>query len=117
MAVMTADEQRFAALEVANPIRMHRAEFKRALKAKERWIEDAIREPEWFIQSMPVFQLLACAPRLGPEKVNRILRRADVWPLRETGLLTVGQRDRLIAAVRGYPAVSGLPARRWEVAA
>lgn len=44
-------------------------------------------------------ELLGYAPRIGPVRVNRILRRADVWPLREVGRLTVGQRERIVAEI------------------
>lgn len=99
MAVVATDRayaQRLEGLERANESRARRAAFKRALYDGSARIEDAIREPEWFLCSVRVCDLLEMAPRVGADRVSRVLRRAQVWPLRLAGRLTVAQRERIV---------------------
>jgi hypothetical protein len=63
-------------------------------------IEDVVREPEWFVSTARISDVLSWAPRIGQTRVNTVLRRADVWPLRDAGRLTVGQRDRILHELR-----------------
>lgn len=88
--------QRHQALERANDIRIRRAQLKRDVRDRSARIEDVLREPEWFMFSVPVCELVSWAPRIGRVRVNRVLRRAEIWPLREVGMLTLRQRERLI---------------------
>lgn len=101
MVSMTAQSvQVFEALDRANQVRQRRKQLKAALHAGTVRFEDVIREPEWFLFSMPAYELVGLVPRFGVARVNRVLRRAEIWPLRETGILTVRQRARLFAEVR-----------------
>lgn len=97
MVTLIDDSQRMAALDRANDIRMRRRALKRDLHDRTCRIEDVLREPEWFVFTAPIFEVLGWAPRTGTWRINKVLRRADVWPLRETGRLTSAQRTRVLA--------------------
>lgn len=95
MTALSYPSQRFEALQAANDIRSRRAVLKRAVRGRTVLVADVLREPEWFLFTLPVHELLEWAPRFGRTKCNRVLRRADVWPLKELGRLTPRQRERL----------------------
>lgn len=96
-AVLASRErQRFRALDGANDIRVRRHRLKDELRDGTRGVESVLREPEWWLFSLPVHELLGWLPGVGPTRVNRVLRRAEVWPLREVGRLTLRQRLRLL---------------------
>jgi hypothetical protein len=89
-------QQRAEALDNANATRVLRKRLRQDLCSGERRIEDVVREPEWFVSTARISDVLSWAPRIGCARVNTVLRRADVWPLRDAGRLTVNQRDRIL---------------------
>lgn len=93
--------QRQDALERGNAIRMERSRIRQLVKAGEISIDALIMEPSWSLWSMRIFELLDWAPCVGSVKVNKILRRADVWPLKECGSLTIHQRQRILRELKG----------------
>lgn len=88
--------QRQDALERGNAVRLERTRIKRLVKAGDIPISVLITDPSWSLQSLRIFELLDWAPRIGSVKVSQILRRADVWPLKEVGSLTPRQRQRIL---------------------
>jgi len=101
---MVIVEQRFLALELANQTRLAGRELRerlRVLPRREGYAEVArllCDEPET-IGALPVHKLLEAIPRVGPEKVRRLLVKQRVWPLRRVRELTARQREVLAVAL------------------
>lgn len=89
--------QRFAALGNANQVRSLRKELKADLSSGARDLADVIGEPEWWLFSLQVHELLSWGRRMGRWHVSQALKQADVWPLRLVGDLSVRQRQNLAA--------------------
>ncbi len=95
---VTAD-QKWVALSQANEIRSRRRQLKAQLRDGSVTLDDVLREPEWWLATVPPHELLGWAPRLGPVKVSRLLRSCGVWPLKTVGKLTLRQRVLLRAGL------------------
>ena len=93
---MVTTDQRLNALKNANRARISRAGVRADLASGERKLEDVLGAPDECLQTMPIWQLLSWGRKVGLGRVNRVLRRADVWPLRQVGHLTARQRADLI---------------------
>lgn len=95
-------DQRMTALGHANEVRTYRALYKHLLRSGEIdifQIVDAIRYPPDEMASMKVRDLLLAIPKLGPAKTQRLLRLADVSPVKTLGGISDRQRRELAAYV------------------
>lgn len=89
-------DQRMAALEVANRIRIDRAKMKRALKAGSMSVIDVLAEPEGYAYGMKVEQLLIAVPKIGKVKTMLLMRDCMIASSKTVGGLSPRQRDELI---------------------
>ena len=94
--VVFQESQQQRALNEANMVRSLRRELKADLRSGAVTLEGVLADPPWWLASIPVHVLLGYAPKLGVWGVERVLRRVEVWPLREVGRLTVRQRQRIV---------------------
>ncbi len=97
-----AADQRERSRALANTIRMQRSALKRAIRDGTLSAAAVLRDPPWYMQSMPLHELLAEAPHVGPDKVRKLNMRA-AWAginlFRPLGETTERQRDWIIAAL------------------
>jgi hypothetical protein len=77
-----AFEQRMAALEKADRVRLARAQLKRDLKARRVSICDVLADPPEWVGTMPVLQLLLAVPKVGRVKATAMLRGTAGSPRR-----------------------------------
>lgn len=90
-----------AALQTANRIRVERAKLKQALKAGSVSVLDVLREPDGYVMSMKVEQLLLALPKFGEVKARRVLIDCRISATKTVGGLSWRQRDELIARLGG----------------
>jgi hypothetical protein len=90
-------QQRMAALENANRIRIARAKLKMDVKAGEKSVMDLIAEPPEYIHSMKLFNLLLSAPKIGRVKANKILNYCRISPSKTVGGLSDRQRKEILS--------------------
>lgn len=104
MTVMDAPtrtvEQRFAALALANEVRVKRSRLKADIKSGERSLVDVLADPPEFALTAKVWDFLMAAPGVGPTRINRWLSRSAISPSKTLGGLTVRQRGELIKWLR-----------------
>ena len=96
---MNAVEQRTAALESANRIRLGRAALRREIRDGELLVVDALDDPR--SQSMSTFDLLQCQRGWGSngrsaanegKRSMRLLESLEISPYRKVGELTLRQK-------------------------
>lgn len=93
-------EQRLVALRHANEVRLARARLKRAIKHGD--VQLAILlvcDPTPVVEAMPVRDLLLAVPRLGPVKVDHVLRQARASSRKTLGGLSHRQRAEISDAL------------------
>lgn len=92
------EEQQFQALQVANTVRMARAQLKREIKAGDIKIVDLLREgiPDC-MATEKAEKMLCAAPKVGPTNARSLLIKASASPFVQAGALTWRQRS-IIAA-------------------
>jgi len=90
-------EQRLAALDQANQVRMARAAFKRDMRTRRATVLDALADPppEW-ARGMTVLDLLLAIPTIGRTRAAGILRTLDMSQFKTVGKLTARQRCELL---------------------
>jgi hypothetical protein len=98
------DAQRRAALERANDVRAHRAELKRALKARTVTLDEVLDGDDPMIASMRTFDLLIAVPGLGHFKVMNAMKAAHITPPRPFGSVTRRERRLLYEHLCETPA-------------
>jgi len=94
------------ALARAQEVRTYRAQLKRRVKSGEVSRDEVlgmIEEPPPELTRMKVADLLAAMPRFGDTKTLRLLRRADISPLKTVGSITPQARDRLRHCLDCWP--------------
>lgn len=101
---MTTLDQRMAALDSGNRIRVRRAEVRREIASlplveSRRRAAEVLVDPEPACEGMTAWHLLICCRRMGPKKVTSILVRAGVPQHKRLSEMTDRQRDRLRALV------------------
>ena len=101
--------QRMKALGRANQVRTDRAQLKRDLKAKKKFIYILLLEPPEFIETMKVFDLILASPKYGRVKTNKILTTMSYIALenRRGSEPTATYGTCLDAAVKVYVWASG----------
>lgn len=87
---MPANNQRLEALERANVVRLAAADVKREVRDGRLLIEDAVFDDR--AQSIVLRTLLMTPSRVGPVRVDRLLRRLEISGHRRIGDLTDRQR-------------------------
>jgi hypothetical protein len=87
--------QRLAALKQANEVRRRRAETKRALRTGEVAAPDLLAAPPEFLLSAGLAEVLLAIPGYGKVRVNQLLRRCRISPLKTIGGLSDRQRREL----------------------
>ena len=100
--------QRLEALQLANVIRVFRADWKKEVKLGQREILEplhALAEAEggetmW--DSMKVFDYLVSIPGVGPTKAKKWLVEVRVSPSKHLGGLSLRQRTDIAAHVRAW---------------
>lgn len=93
------DEQRRAALELANEIRFHRAAVKRDIRAGRRRLLDVWEDER--LDTMKVVDLLMAQRGVGRVKAYRYLRAIGCSPSKTLGGLSPRQRRELEPFLRG----------------
>lgn len=95
-------DQRIDNLRKANRIRTQRAEIKKELKRGERTLEEIFCDIPDSLETMRVFDLLVCCPKIGKTKANNICRRLDIRPSLYLPQLSDRRRQQLVLAIGGY---------------
>jgi hypothetical protein len=88
--------QRMEALKHANRVREQRAEIKRALRSGGLDIADLLRAPPGSLLTARLSQMLLAVPGYGQVRVNRLLKRFRLSPLKTIGGLSGRQREELV---------------------
>lgn len=90
-------EQRMAALNRANVIRVTRADWKRRARRGEVSVRAVLADPPELFESMKVLELLMAQPHVGRVKASKMLRIVNCSPSKTVGGLTMRQRVELAA--------------------
>ena len=98
-APVRSPSQRMLSLQKANVIRSQRAELKRALKAGEASVVDALPSPPAFLLTAKVLDLLVVVPKFGPVRAAKVLNSCRISSAKTVGGLSDRQRSELIAAL------------------
>jgi hypothetical protein len=96
---MTA--QSMAALARATQIRELRAQMKRGLSAHEISVNDLLRDPPEWLETMKVWDLLRAVPAVGLVRAGQILTHCQIAFSKTVGGLSDRQMDVLREAMRG----------------
>ena len=88
------------ALARANQVRTDRAQLKRDLKAKKKFIYNLLLEPPDYIETMKVYELILASPKYGRVKTNKILQQCRISPSKTVGGLSQRQRMELVSMLR-----------------
>jgi hypothetical protein len=97
----SAASRRLEALKRANAVRSERAELKRALRSGTADIAELLLGPPEFLLSARLSQILLAVPGYGHVRVNRLLKRCRISPLKTIGGLSERQRDEVARALVG----------------
>ena len=92
--------QRMDALARANEIRTQRAQLKRDLKAGRLSIHSLLLNPQEYVETAKVFDMLLAVPKYGRVKVNKILASCRISPSKTIGGLSERQRSELVSLLR-----------------
>lgn len=102
---MTTQEQRDAAREKANRVRLYHANLKRDVAAGRlslTEILDAYRSPS--VASCRVHALVRSIPRVGSKRTDEAFRKAGISMTATVGSLTARQRGALVDQLERFPA-------------
>jgi hypothetical protein len=94
-------ERRLANLRYANHVRVHRAELKRRIAARDLAATDVLLGVDTLVETWKVRQLLLAVPGLGVSKVDAALRSCRVSHSKTCGGLSTRQRGELLAYLDG----------------
>ena len=95
-----AGQQHLLALEVANRVRLARAEMKRRVADGELSAADVVGNCPWEAHSMSISTLLLSQKRWGRARCRRVLVSIGVAENKPVGSLTERQRMALVKALR-----------------
>jgi hypothetical protein len=90
-------DQRMAALERANDIRVRRAQLKKDLKDSRVQIEEILLDPPDYVSTAKVFDMLMAVPKFGRVKAARLLNQCRISQSKTVGGLSERQRTELIS--------------------
>jgi hypothetical protein len=97
----SAPSQRLEALKRANAVRSERAELKRALRSGTVDIAELLLSPPEYLLGATLSQIILASPGYGQVRVNRLLKRCRISPLKTFGGLSDRQREELARALVG----------------
>ena len=125
IAAMDAGQQRFAALQRANRVRLARAQLKRQIERGELSAAEVFETCPWPAYKMPVSEVLMSQKRWGIQRCRRLLVPIGIPENKEVGTLTDRQRVLLVGrlARRTHPpgqlaaAPHPVPVRERELSA
>lgn len=102
---MSPVEQHETARERANEVRLARADLKRKLKARKRFLPDVLTAeiPDW-LDNMPTSDLLDAVPSLPKKRIYEFLYTANLSESRTVEHTTVRQRNLLAELVGEWEA-------------
>lgn len=92
-------DQRRAALQRANKVRVYRAKLKRDIKAERVSVDALLADPPAEIATMKVYELLRAMPKVGRIKADKALRKSRTSPSKTVEGLTPRQRDEILENV------------------
>ena len=101
-------EQRRGALEIANRIRVYRAQLKKDVAAGREAYDALLVHAQMgdpMLASMRLREALEAMPGIGRVKCDQIMRAAMISPARTFGGMTSHQWERLYVVLESYPAV------------
>lgn len=98
--MLHAGQQHLRALELANRVRLARAQLKRNVTAGELTAAEVILGCPWEAHSMSVSDLLMSQKRWGRTRCRRLLNSIGVPEGKEIGTLTERQRRALAGVLR-----------------
>ena len=93
---MDVHTQRMNALAKGTKTREDKAQLKRAMKAGDASLAQALHAA--CCQSAKIEALLLCVPGLGPSKVRKLLQAIHISPYRAVRTLTDQERQRLLSS-------------------
>jgi hypothetical protein len=96
LALERDPKQREEALHKANTFRTLRSRMKRELKAGRADVAKLIQDPPEYMQGMKLWDFLVSLPRHGQIKVNKIMQRMRISPVKTIGGLTERQRREIV---------------------
>lgn len=100
VAPVTTLDQRRAALEIANDIRIRRARLKREIRVGKVSPVDVLETPPAFVSTMKVFDLLLAVPKLGTVKVQQMMRALSISASKTVAGMSDRQRDAIVRELR-----------------
>jgi hypothetical protein len=103
----TVPFRRMEALRQANDVRRQRAEIKHALCSGTASIVELLVTPPAYLMTAKLAQILLAVPGYGQVRVNRLLKRCGISPLKTIGSLSERQREELAQALAGACEVPG----------
>lgn len=92
-------QQRRAALEIGNDIRIRRARMKEAIKAGDLTASEVIMRPPYYAESMKVIDLIRAIPWVGVGKSQAIVQQARIAAVKTVGGLSSRQRTELVSTL------------------
>ena len=106
-ATIAAAPQHMRALELANRVRLARADLKRRIAAGELIATEVIVTCPWEATTMPVADLLMSQRRWGRTRCRKFLASIPISENKEIGSMTERQRNTLAALLTAYKARPG----------
>jgi hypothetical protein len=97
------DDERRAALLVANDVRARRSLLRAGIRAGEINAADVVADPPGYAFTMKVSALLSAVPKFGPVRVRRTLTALAISDRRTLGGLSDRQRRDLTVVLGGDP--------------
>jgi hypothetical protein len=95
--------RRMGALRRANEVRHQRAEIKQGLRSSKIRIADLLVDPSPSLSTARLSKVLLAVPGYGQVRVDRLLKRLRISPLKTIGALSDRQREELVKAVEAQP--------------
>jgi hypothetical protein len=101
---VTTTEQRRVSLEHANSHRLHRAQWKRDVRAGQVNATVLLTTPEPWAASMKLYDALIAIPTIGPQKAGTILKHTRISANRPLGGMTEHERGVIVSILtsRGW---------------
>ena len=96
-ATIAPAPQHMRALELANRVRLARAELKRRVASAEVSAAEVIVSPPWEAETMPIADLLQSQRRWGRTRCRKFLNTTQISENKPVGSLTDRQRHTLAA--------------------
>jgi hypothetical protein len=66
------------------------------LRCGDRYVEDILKDPPDALGPIRVYVMLHCCPRLGEKGVDKLLKKANVWPTTRISKLSESQLTAIL---------------------